>query len=176
MVANGIVNVAEVFLAKVSYSSGDFGFGLLWAGSGIGLIVGGLSASSVMRPGLAVAYVRLLGVFALGIAGAAVAPDVWLGAFAMMFAGFGNGGAVVANITLVQRGAEDRVRGRVFTLLMSVNYAVLGVAFVLAGPITNSVGARWGYVVAAIVIVVGAGVGWALLRRDETAHPVPQAA
>ena len=44
---------------------------------------------------------------------------------AMVLAGFGNGGAVVANITLVQRGAPDRVRGRVFTLLMSVNYAVL---------------------------------------------------
>ena len=52
----------------------------------------------------------------------------------MVLAGFGNGGAVVANITLVQRGAEDRVRGRAFTLLMSVNYAVLGVAFVVAGP------------------------------------------
>ena len=58
--------------------------------------------------------------------GAAVAPNVWFGAAAMVLAGFGNGGAVVANITLVQRGAEDRVRGRVFTLLMSVNYAVLG--------------------------------------------------
>ena len=56
----------------------------------------------------------------------------------MVLAGFGNGGAVVANITLVQRGAEDRVRGRVFTLLMSVNYAVLGVAFVVAGPVTNA--------------------------------------
>ena len=47
MVATALINVAEVFLAKQSYDSGDFGFGLLWTGSGIGLIVGGLAASSL---------------------------------------------------------------------------------------------------------------------------------
>ena len=57
----------------------------------------------------------------------------------MALAGFGNGGAVVANITLVQRGAPDRVRGRAFTLLMSANYAVLGLAFVAAGPLDRRV-------------------------------------
>ena len=69
---------------------------------------------------------RFLAIFAVGIGCAAVAPNVWVGIAAMVLAGFGNGGAVVANITLVQRGAPDRVRGRAFTLLMSVNYAVLG--------------------------------------------------
>ena len=154
MFASGIVNVAEIFLAKRSYGSGDFGFGLLWAGSGVGLIAGGLSAPRMIRDDIAAAYVRLLAVFALGVACAAVAPNVWVGAAAMTIAGFGNGGAVVANITLVQRGAADYVRGRAFTVLMSVNYAVLGVAFVLAGPLTDAVGARWAYAVAAAVIVL----------------------
>lgn len=176
MVANGLVNVAEVFLARESYDSGDFGFGLLWAGSGVGLIFGGLAASSLIKRDIAVAYVRLLAIFALGIAGAAVAPNVWLGAAAMTLAGFGNGGAVVANITLVQRGAEDRVRGRVFTLVMSVNYAVLGAAFVVAGPITNLIGARWAYAIAAVVIVVAAGVAWLLIRGVENVQAVARAA
>jgi MFS family permease len=176
MVATAIVNVAEVFLAKESYDSGDFGFGLLWTGSGIGLVFGGLAASAMIRRDLAVAYVRLLGIFTVGIVGAAVAPNVWIGALAMVLAGFGNGGAVVANITLVQRGAEDRVRGRVFTLLMSVNYAVLGVAFVVAGPITNAIGARWAYAIAAGVVVVAGAVSWMLLRGAEQVQPVQQAA
>ena len=167
MVATALINVAEVFLARQSYDSGDFGFGLLWTGSGIGLILGGLAASSLIRRDLALAYVELLAIFALGVTGAAIAPNVWLGAAAMVLAGFGNGGAVVANITLVQRGAEDRVRGRVFTLLMSVNYAVLGGAFVVAGPVTNQIGARWTYAIAAVVIMSGAGVGWLLLRGAE---------
>jgi MFS family permease len=176
MVATALINVAEVFLARESYDSGDFGFGLLWTGSGIGLILGGLAASSLIRRDLALAYVQLLGLFALGITGAAVAPNVWLGSLAMVLAGFGNGGAVVANITLVQRGAEDRVRGRVFTLLMSVNYALLGAAFVAAGPITNQIGARWTYGIAAGVIVTGAAVGWLLLRRAENVQAYAQAA
>jgi dTMP kinase len=176
MVATALINVAEVFLAKQSYDSGDFGFGLLWTGSGIGLILGGLGAASLIRRDIAVAYVQLLAVFALGITGAALAPNVWFGAAAMVLAGVGNGGAVVANITLVQRGAEDRLRGRVFTLLMSVNYAVLGAAFVLAGPVTNQIGARWTYGIAAVVIVTGAGIGWLLLRGAESLQPYARTA
>lgn len=167
MIANGGVNVAEVFLAKRSYSAGDFGFGLLWAGSGVGLVVGGLAAASLIAGGLGRAYVRLLVIFAVGIAGAAVAPDVWLGAAAMIVAGFGNGGAVVANITLVQRGAPDHVRGRAFTMLMSANYAVLAASFVAAGPLTDAIGPRWVYAGAAVTILVAAAAAWRLTRRIE---------
>jgi MFS family permease len=162
MVANGGVNVAEVFLARRSYNAGDFGFGLLWAGSGIGLVVGGLAAVGLIARGLARAYVGLLLVFGLGIAGAAAAPNVWIGVVSMVVAGFGNGGAVVANITLVQRGAPDQVRGRAFTMLMSANYTVLALAFLAAGPITNAVGPRWVYAGAAGTIFVAASVAWRL--------------
>ncbi len=167
MIANGGVNVAEVFLARISYSSGDFGFGLLWAGSGVGLVVGGLAASSLIAGGLGRAYVRLLAIFAIGIAAAAAAPDVWVGAVAMVVAGFGNGGAVVANITLVQRGAPDQVRGRAFTMLMSANYAVLAASFIVAGPVTDAVGPRWVYAGAAATILVAAVAAWRLTRRIE---------
>ena len=177
MVANGIVNVAEIFLARESYRSGDFGFGLLWAGSGVGLVAGGLVTAQLMQRGLGTTYVRLLAVFALGIAGAAIAPNVWLGALAMVVSGFGNGGAIVVNITMVQRGAPDQVRGRAFTLLMSVTNLVLGLAFVGAGPLVNSVGARWSYALAAVTIGVGAFTAWQFVRRVEPdPQPVPNAA
>jgi hypothetical protein len=64
----------------------------------------------------------------------------------------------------------------VFTLLMSINYAVLGVAFVVAGPITNAIGARWAYAIAAGVVVVAAAVSWILLRGAEQVQPLQQAA
>jgi MFS family permease len=167
MIATGGINVAEVFLARRSYNAGDFGFGLLWAGSGVGLVMGGLAASGLIAAGLRRAYVRLLITFAFGIAAAAAAPNVWVGAAAMVVAGFGNGGAVVANITLVQRGAPDQVRGRAFTMLMSANYAVLAIAFLGAGPLTNSVGPRWVYVGSAAMIVLGAAIAWRLTRGIE---------
>ena len=170
MIANGGINVAEVFLARVSYNSGDFGFGLLWAGSGVGLVVGGLSAATLISAGLSKAYVRMLVIFAVGILGAGVAPNVWLGVVAMMVAGFGNGGAVVANITLVQKGAPDHVRGRAFTMLMSANYAVLAAAFVVAGPLTNSVGPRWVYGGAAATILIAAVTAWQLTHGIEPAQ------
>ena len=92
------------------------------------------------------------------------APDVWIGAAAMVVAGVGNGAAVVGNITFVQRGAPDQIRGRAFTLLMSANYGVLGIAFVAAGPVTNAIGARWAYAVAACAIAVAAGLAWYFTR------------
>lgn len=164
MVATGLVNVAEVFLAKRTYNAGDLGFGLLWAGSGIGLVVGGLVAGSFIERDLGTAYLRFLAVFAIGFGCAAVAPNVWVGMAAMVVAGVGNGGAVVANITFVQRGAPDQVRGRAFTLLISANYAVLGISFVIAGPLTNAVGARWVYGCAAATILVAALVAGRFLR------------
>lgn len=152
MLANGTINVAEIFLARITYHAGDLGFGLLWAGSGVGLVLGGLGSSSLIERGLGSAYVRFLIVFAIGIGCAAAAPDVWVGTAAMALAGFGNGGAVVANITIVQRGAPDQVRGRAFTLIMSANYAVLGAALVAAGPLTDALGARWAYGAAAACV------------------------
>jgi hypothetical protein len=83
---------------------------------------------------------------------------------------------VVANITLVQRGAADYVRGRAFTLLMSVNYAVLGVALVAAGPIVNAVGARWVYASAAVTILLAAAAAWPLMRGVERAPSVVETA
>jgi MFS family permease len=172
MFAGGAINLAEIFLAKRSYNSGDFGFGVLWAATGVGLIAGGLAAERLIhRFHLAGAYTRLLAVYAIGIAGAAAAPGLVLGAAATAVYAFGNGGALVANITLVQTGAPDRVRGRAFTVLMSVTYASLGIAFVAAGPITNAVGARWVYAGAAALVAVAAAVAARMTRGVDVARP-----
>ena len=167
MLASGLVNVAEIFLAKRSYGAGDVGFGLLWTGTGIGLVAGGLAAAEVIKRDLGTAYVRFLALFAIGIGCAAAAPDVWVGALAMVIAGMGNGAAVVGNITYVQRGAADELRGRAFTLLMAANYGVLGLAFVAAGPVTNAIGARWVYAVAAATLAVAAGLARLFSRAAE---------
>jgi MFS family permease len=171
----GFMNVAEIFLAKRAYDAGDFGFGLLWTGTGLGMMIGGLAASELIKRDLGAAYVRFLALFAIGIACAAAAPNVWIGAAAMIVAGIGNGAAVVGNITFVQRGAPDRLRGRAFTLLMAVNYGALGASFIVAGPVTNAIGARWTYVVAAAGIGVASGLAW-LFARGVEPEPQPAAA
>jgi MFS family permease len=165
MFAAGAVNVAEVFLAKRSYDSGDFGFGVLWTATGIGLIVGGLAAQRLnARAGFTRAYPLVLSVYAAGTAATALAPGLVVGAATTAVYAFANGAALVMNITLVQRSTSDQVRGRAFTMLMSVTYACLGTAFVVAGPVTNAVGARWVYGGAAVLIAIAGVVAGRMLR------------
>ena len=178
MAAGGAVNVGEIFLAKETFDAGDFGFGLLWGGTGAGYVIGGLAAPTLIaRLGVARAYVTALGVFSAGVLLAGVSPNVWVATLAMLVSGMGNGAAIVANIVLVQRGASDRVRGRVFTLLMSVTYGTMGIGLLVAGPLSEAVGARWVYVVSAALIAVAAAAGGVLLRGVKIdAAPMAEAA
>lgn len=163
----GGINLAEIFLARTEYETGNFGFGLMVGASGVGLIVGGLWARSAAQlVGMRSAYPRALLVFAVGTFGAAVAPNVWVGAIALFVYGVGNGVAVVLNITLVQRGAPDRIRGRALTSIIAVNYGMLLAVFVAAGPLTDAVGARIVYAVSAGALVAAAVAAALLLPRE----------
>lgn len=171
MVAIGNSDVAEVELAKVSYDSGNFGFGLLMATSGFGLILGSLGAGWVTeRWSTGGAYAASIAAMGVGLFVAAVAPNVWIGSLVVVVMGIGNGVAVVANSLLVQRGAPDNVRGRVFTLVMSVNYSLLFVGMIAGGFLTDAYGARWTWAVAGVIAAVAAVVSFAL------AGPVPSRA
>ncbi|MBA2569425.1 MAG: MFS transporter [Actinobacteria bacterium] len=173
MLGNAGVNVAEVKLAKVSFDAGDFGFGLLVGSAGLGVALGSLSAGSwVERHGAAGVYGFGLSLMAIGIAAAALAPNVWVAAPAVAISGAGNGIALVCNALFVQRGAPDRIRGRVFTVLMSSNYAVFLVGMLFAGPLTDEYGARWVWGGASAIAAVAALVGFALARGiDEETTP-----
>ena len=165
MVANGGVNVSEVVLAKVPFHSGDFGFGLLCTATGVGLVAGSIVAGAWLeRSELVRVYPAAFLVFAAGVILAGVSPNVWLGSLAMVVSGFGNGVVFVLTVLLVQKGAADHVRGRAFTLIISVHNALLGLAMVAAGELVDIVGARWIYVGAGSLILVSALVALALTR------------
>ncbi len=169
MIAIASTNLAEIFLAKKTLSSGDFGFGLLWSASGVGLVCGALVASrAVRRFGVATAYSRALLLWALGMAATAASPNIWVAAVAMAVANVGNGIGVVVNITLVQRGAADRVRGRALAAIMSVNSLMMLIVFLAAGPATDALGARAVYSISAGSLVVAAAIAARLLRLEDT--------
>jgi MFS family permease len=165
MVGNAGVNVGEVVLAKVSFDAGDFGYGLLLASAGLGLVVGSLSVGAWIEHGeLASVYGAGFGLLALGVGAAAVSPNVWLAAACVVVSGVGNGIAVVCNALFVQRGAPDAMRGRVFTVLMSSNYLILGLGMVAAGPLLNEFGARWVWGVSAGLVAMAGIVGYGMAR------------
>jgi MFS family permease len=76
----------------------------------------------------------------------------------------GNGGALVCNVLLVQRGAPDRLRGRAFTLIMSSNYALLGLGMAIAGPLTDVIGPRWMWGVAGAIFLAGSLIAYTMAR------------
>ena len=159
---------AQVFLAKDAFNAGDFGYGLIFGCIGLGLAVGSFGAGTWLeRRSVGSVYSASILLQAIGLAAAAVAPNVWISLPFFVLAGIGNGTAVVCNSLLVQRGAPDAIRGRVFTVIMSVNYAVYGLGFVVAGPLTDSVGPRWVFGEVGIVLAFASLVAYALARGAE---------
>lgn len=179
MLANALINVSEVKLAKVSFDAGNVGFGLMFAATGVGAAVGSLFASSWLeRRSMTAVYTAAIGMMAFGAAAAAVSPNVWVALWCVVLGGLGNGTAVVCNSLLVQRGAPDHLRGRAFTLIMGSNFALLGLGMAAAGPLTDHFGARWVWGGAAVACAFGAIAGYVLLRgAPETAQrPEPEPA
>jgi hypothetical protein len=82
----------------------------------------------------------------------------------IVLAGVGNGAALVCNAVIIQRGVPDRLLGRAFTLAMSVSYAALGVGMVAAGPLTDALGARAVWGIAAGVLALAVPVALILTR------------
>src|SRR2546423_113002 len=173
MFANAAVNVAEPRLALLTFSAGSFGLGLMMGCAGTGAAIGAyLAGAWIERRGLPGVYGASLGLMAVGIGGAALSPNVWVAAACVVISGCGNGAAVVCNALLVQRGAPDALRGRAFAVLMSSNVATLTVGMVVAGKLTDVVGARWVWTAAAVWFAAAAGAGFALARRVSD-PPVP---
>jgi MFS family permease len=171
------INTTEVFLAKDSLAAGDFGYGLLFGSIGLGLAIGGFAAGTIVeqRP-IAVVYGSAILVNAIAFGLAAVAPHIWLAAACVMLGGIGNGATVVCNSLLVQRGAPDELRGRAFTVIMSINYLAFAGGFVLGGLAQDRFGPRWVWGIAALVLALAGLAGYMLARgvaEPRRAEPEP---
>ncbi len=175
MIAVACVNVGEVVIAKDSFNAGDFGFGLLFGASGVGLAIGSFFGGMLAeRRTVAGLYGPSMILAGLGYLLASVAPNVWIATPPVVVAGIGSGAAALYNVLLIQRGVPDSYRGRAFTLAMSVTYAILGPAMAVAGPVTNVLGARWIWAIGAGFSVLAGFVAIALSPRLRSAGPVDE--
>ncbi|MBW8742274.1 MAG: MFS transporter [Gaiellaceae bacterium] len=165
MLAIAAINATEVFLAKDSLNGGDFGYGLMYGATGVGLAIGSLAGGRwvEVRP-IAVVYGGGIALLALAFGLAAVAPNVWVAAACCLLGGIGDGAAVLCNSLLVQRGAPDELRGRAFTVIMAVNYAAFGIGFLLGGVFNDAYGARWVWGGSALVLAAAGVFAYVLAR------------
>jgi MFS family permease len=157
LLGSAAINVAEVVFAKDTLDSGNVGFGVIVAASGVGLAIGSyLAAPSLGSLGLRRHYAGSIALMAIGWGGAALSPTIWVAVPLVVVGAAGNGAAIISNQLLVQRGAPDRYRGRALATIMSTNYAVLGLAMAAAGVLTDAFGARWIWGVAGAVYAFAA--------------------
>jgi MFS family permease len=165
MLGSAGVSVAEVVLAKEIFVAGDAGYGLMLSAMGVGLVFGSyLAGTWVDSRGLRRLYASSIAVMALGIGAVAASPGVWVAAALLVVAGFGNGSALVCNAVLIQRGVSDVFRGRAFTLAMSASFAALGIGMIASGPLTDSLGPREVWALAAAILIVAAPLSYVLTR------------
>jgi MFS family permease len=171
MLAGGLINASEIFLAKRALDSGAFGYGLLWSGTGVGLVTGSLLAGVLLEDRDALeGYALVFIPWAIGIFAAAVSPTIWIAALAMVLAGIGNGLTFPMTVVVVQRATADRVRGRAFAVIISAHNALFALAMVAAAELTAAAGPRWTYVTASALIGCGACTAWAFSRGVDP-HP-----
>jgi MFS family permease len=175
MLGSACIDVGEVFIAKDSFDAGDFGFGLLFASGGLGLAIGSIAGGMLAeRRAIRTLYGPAIVITGMGYLFASGAPNIWLALPVVALAGAGNGAASLYNVLLIQRGVPDRLRGRAFTIAMSITYAVLGPAMAAAGPVTSALGGRWIWAIGGALCVVAGFVALALAPRLRTAGTISE--
>jgi MFS family permease len=174
-VANAGVNVAEIFMAKDELGTGNAGYTILVASTGVGLIVGSFFAATAIGSfGMTRVYGGSLLLMAVGWVAASQAPALAIAAILAAVATIGNGTAIVCNQLLIQRGAPDAMRGRAVAVLMSIYYGVLGVAMAGAGVLTDAAGARTTWALSGCIYLVASLIAFVMTRRTREAIEAPR--
>jgi len=148
----GLLNVAELILAREELDAGETGFSLIVAVFGLGFICGSLSGSK--GGDLTELKRRFLvgaGFWGLGMIAAGLAPNLVIALLAFGVTGFGNGAVLVYERQIIQNTVSDASLGRLFGLRDSFTAWSFALAFASAGVLISALGPR--------TLLVSAGVG-----------------
>ena len=172
-----------VVMAYGPLRGGALGYGLLEAALGAGVILGALIAPRLVgryRAGkLIIAGVVGIGV---GYALIGIGQNLWLAITLMFWLGIANMIYYVPLVSITQHESPDNVRGRVMSTRFLVVQLGLLIGMLVAGPLTERIGAPAVFTTAGVLIIcVGVvGIGFRSLRsaslRDEIATPALSAA
>ncbi len=175
------VGMTFPILVVMSYgplNGGAFGYGLLEAGIGAGAILGALAAARVMSRYQAGVMI-LAGVAGMGLANALTgfSHSLWLALSFLFIGGILNTIYYVPLISVTQREAPDRIRGRVMSTRFLLVQLGLLAGMAISGPLTDRVGAPVVYAASGFLLISAAIVGLAFhnLRgatlREEPVQP-----
>jgi MFS family permease len=134
---------AEPFFVTDSLRAGSLAYGVLLTSWTLGMAAGSAGlAHRVGRAHLAAGALAAVVLQGCGIAGASVAPVLWVALIGFVFGGVAHGVKNVLLRTLIHERVPDGVRGRAFAAYNGArNGAELG-ALVLGGIVVGALGAR----------------------------------
>lgn len=160
-----IVLPIEVAFAKETLDAGDFGYGLLLASWGAGMVVGSLLFTWLRRVSLIVLLVA--GTLAVGLAyiGTGLSPTLAVACGASALGGAGNGIHWVAVVTAVQGLTTPAYQARVLGLLESLASGLSGVGFLIGGAVAAILDPRAAYAIAGAGVLVVLLIAVVALRR-----------
>ena len=151
----GAMNVAELVLAQQELGSGRAGFALLASAYGCGLIAGSLlGARDDGEAGIRRRYLAGMALMVAGLTGSALAPVIGLAMLTFAVTGAGNALFVISDRVLLQRLVPDRLHGRAFGLLDSIEAWGFGGAVVGGGLLASLAGGRATFAVAGAVMLL----------------------
>jgi MFS family permease len=139
----GLMNVAELILARDELHGGAAGYGLLVAAYGCGQVSGAIIGArdgddAVMRSRLLAA----LGLLGTGLALSGLAGHLAVAAATFLLTGLGTGLLLVSSGILLQRLVPPALHGRAFGTVGALEALALAIAFSGSGVLVAVVGVR----------------------------------
>ena len=162
---------AEPFFVSDVLRAGGLAYGVLLSSWTVGMAAGAAGlAHRVGRVQLAAGSLAAVALQGLGVAGAALAPILWVALIGFSFGGVAHGVKNVLLRTLIHERAPDELRGRAFAAYNGArNGAELG-ALVLGGIAVGALGARAALLVAGLgPATIGAACLLLLVTRRRAA-------
>jgi MFS family permease len=160
----GVILLLSIFATQV-FHAGDMGIGWLYAGRGLGVLIGPYLAALLvgasltrMRWSVTIGYL----INGLGYIAFSQSSNLALAALMVFFAHLGSGATWVLSSTMLQLIVPDHLRGRVFSLDNALVTLSIALSTWLVGIAVPVYGPRLVCVVVASVALVGA-VAWTLL-------------
>ncbi|TDO58212.1 putative MFS family arabinose efflux permease [Kribbella sp. VKM Ac-2571] len=173
---NGVDDVAMVFLAKDELHGSDSASATLYAGVGIGLIIGfAILARYAGRLKMPVLIVLGFAVSSVGNLVTGLAWAIWAALALQVIRGLGIAGIDVGVNTHLQRVVPPQLRSRVFGNLYGAIGLAAGISYVCGGLLLQHTDARTTFVVAGaggLIATVATALGVRRSGDEERERPV----